>query len=148
MYLSYVGIRVRDIGRSVKFYSTVFGLTPAEPKDAGPWDPKKAHTVLLLDPQSGQRIELNYYPKGNPYAVPYKPGEELDHVAFRVDDLAETLRLCESLGFHPEPMRHYRGPIWETQGYRVAYLRDPDGIQLEIFETVGAKNVQYDAEKY
>ena len=148
MYLSYFGIRVRDVARSVKLYTEVFGMAVANPKDVGPWNPREAHTVLLRDPRSGQRIELNYYPEGNPYSVPYAPGEELDHVAFRVDDLSKTLRVLETWSIKPESMRHYSGPIWETQGYRVAYVRDPDGVQLELFESTGKEPVPFTVDQY
>ncbi|HEV8049328.1 MAG TPA: VOC family protein [Thermoplasmata archaeon] len=137
MYLSYVGLRVRDLARSIRFYTEGFGLVLTDPGEPARIDPKVRWAVLLRDPRSGQRIELNYYPPGDPYAVPYTPGEALDHVAFRVDDLPATLERLEKLGHPPERMAHYEGPMLTTPHYRMAYVRDPDEISLELFDAPG-----------
>jgi len=148
MYLSYVGIRVRDPPRTAEFYYDVFGLEPIDPAELAAWKPSEPAAILLRDKVSGQRLELNYYPPGNPYAVPYRPGEELDHVAFRVDDLDEVLRRLAARGVQPEKMAHYAGPISEGKRLRMAYVRDPDGIQLELFQSTGTKKPRFTPNDY
>jgi catechol 2,3-dioxygenase-like lactoylglutathione lyase family enzyme len=148
MYLSYLGIRVQDPRRSIEFYRDVFGLEPVEPFDWATWTPAEPACLLLRDKASGQRLELNYYPPGNPYAVPYRPGEELDHVAFRVDDLDDVLRRLAGRGVTPEKMAHYKGPISEGKRLRMAYVRDPDGIQLELFQSTGTRRVAFSPDDY
>jgi catechol 2,3-dioxygenase-like lactoylglutathione lyase family enzyme len=91
MHLSYVGIRVTDLPRSIDFYREHFGLRLPEGTVAPTTTPKEPAMLLLVDPESNQRLELNYYPPGSPYAVPYVPGEGWDHLAFRVDDLSQFL---------------------------------------------------------
>jgi catechol 2,3-dioxygenase-like lactoylglutathione lyase family enzyme len=137
MYLSYVGLRVRDLPRSIRFYTEGFGLVLVDPNDLKKLDPKAPYAVLLRDPRSGQRIELNYYPPDSPYAAPYTPGEGLDHIAFRVDDLPETLARLDRLGHPAERMAHYEGPMVVTPNYRMAYVHDPDGLELELFDAPG-----------
>lgn len=146
MYLSYVGLRVRDLAKSVKFYTELFGLVPVQPEELAQIDPKSAGAILLRDPVSGLRIELNYYPPGSPYAVGYAPGEELDHIAFRVDDLGATLAKLDQLGYQAERMAHYDGPMSAGPNLRMAYVRDPDGIQLELFDTPGSS--EYSPDRY
>jgi catechol 2,3-dioxygenase-like lactoylglutathione lyase family enzyme len=146
MYLSYVGLRVRDLPKSVKFYTEAFGLVLTEPGELERVPPNTAWAILLRDPRSGQRIELNFYPPGSPYAVPYEPGESLDHVAFRVDDLEETLARLAKLGYPAERMAHYEGPMKSTPTLRMAYVRDPDGIQLELFDAPGS--TEFSPERY
>ena len=146
MYLSYVGLRVRDLPRSVKFYTEVFGLVPLQPEELESMDPSKSGAILLRDPASGARVELNYYPPGSPYAVPYTEGAELDHLAFRVDHLDATLERLKALGLPPEKMPHHEGPVLATPNYRMAYVRDPDGILLELWEAPGSK--EFDPNKY
>jgi catechol 2,3-dioxygenase-like lactoylglutathione lyase family enzyme len=148
MYLSYLGIRVQDPRRSAEFYRDVFGLEPVEPFDWSAWTPSAAACLLLRDRVSGQRLELNYYPPGNPYAVRYQAGEELDHVAFRVDDLDEVLRRLAARGVAPEKMAHYEGPVSEGTTLRMAYVRDPDGIQLELFQSKSAASRPYSPDDY
>ncbi|HKV89799.1 MAG TPA: VOC family protein [Thermoplasmata archaeon] len=146
MYLSYVGLRVRDLPRSVRFYTEVFGLVPVQPEELSRMDPTATGAILLRDPNSGARLELNYYPPGTPYAVPYATGEELDHLGFRVDDLDSTLERLATLGCAPEKMEHYSGPILTTPHYRMSYVRDPDGILLEIWDAPGPRT--YAADRY
>jgi catechol 2,3-dioxygenase-like lactoylglutathione lyase family enzyme len=148
MYLSYVGLRVQDPKRSEAFYQEVFGLEPIDTMDWSTWKPTEPACILLKDPKSGQRLELNYYPPGSPYAVPYRPGEELDHIAFRVDDLRAMLVMLEARGIPYEPMPHYSGPYSEGTRLLMAYVRDPDGIQLELFQSTQGEPVAYRSDSY
>jgi len=64
MYLSYFGIRVTNLDRSLKFYTELFGL-----KEVARGDNRKLGGgiyVLLRDEKSGQKLELNSYPVKNP----------------------------------------------------------------------------------
>ncbi len=144
VYLSYFGIRVTDLRRSAEFYSRHLGLVRADGTTELPAvDPSKPSAVLLLDRVSGQRVELNYYPPGSPYAVPYLPGEGWDHLSFRVEDLPAFLARLAADGIRPLAMKHFDGPMLTTPEYRVAYVADPDGNEIELFDTPGG-----DAEKY
>ncbi len=148
MYLSYFGVRVRDLPRSVRFYRDLFGLEVIGGGDAEFAPPTEPRSVLLRDPVSGQRLELNFYPPGDPHAVDYEPGEELDHVGIRVDDLDALLRRLAELGIRPEPMKHFEGPVLETESLRIAYVLDPDGIQLELFEELRKDGRGFDPDRY
>ena len=146
MYLSYFGIRVTNIPRSVKFYTKHFGLRPTKGGELPTEQPKEQTSVLLVDSRSNQRLELNYYPKGNPYAVPYVPGEGWDHLAFRVDDLTRFLESLAKDGVKPEKMAHFEGPMMVTPNFRVSYIRDPDGNQIELYDTPSGG--AYDPDQY
>jgi len=148
VYLSYFGVRVRELGRSVRFYRDLFGMEVSGSPDWESVPPTQPYTVLLKDPVSGQRLELNYYPPGDPHAVEYDAGEELDHIGFRVDDLQGFLGRLAALGIAPEPMKHFDGPMLETPTLRIAYVRDPDGIQLELFEVRNPTGPPYDPDRY
>jgi hypothetical protein len=43
----------------------------------------------------------------------------------------------EGLGYPPERMAHYDGPLSAGPNLRMAYVRDPDGLQLELFDVPG-----------
>ena len=133
-FLSYVGIRVTDLDRSLRFYKEVFGLNVVgrgviSPSGKGPY-------VLLRDDFSGQRLELNYYAPGSRFATPYEPGEGLDHIAFRVEDVGEFVRILHRLGVKDAPgSPNHVSP----KGHRVVYVVDPDGNCIEIYEHRGEK---------
>jgi len=125
MKLSYFGIRVTDLERSLKFYTGLLGLREVRRGEATKWG--AGIWVLLQDGPSGQQLELNWYPPGSPYAVPYLPGEGLDHIAFLVDDVRKTYRELVARGAAPTAVT----PA-ETDGW-TAYVTDPDGNWVEIY---------------
>src|SRR5881628_4042687 len=77
----YTGIRVRDLSRSLAFYTKVLGMRVLS-RGTMPHGGKYVH---LLGAGSRQRLELNWYPPGTRFHSPYRIGEEMDHLAFRVD---------------------------------------------------------------
>ncbi len=136
MYLSYTGIRVQNLERSLALYSEFFGLRAIGGGDNAALG--GGSYVLLRDPVSGQRLELNWYPPGSPHDTPYLPGEGLDHVAFFVDDVDATVRALIARGLEEasidpdlaEPRKDRAAPGW----FKVAYVRDPDGNWIELYQ--------------
>ena len=128
-YLAYTGLRVTDLERSLKFYTGFFGLGEVARGDNSSGG--GGVSVLLRDGFTGQKIELNYYPPGSKYSVPYVPGEGLDHVAFRVADLDAKLKQLAAAGFRPV---RKGDPVEPMAGFRVAYLADPDGNWVELWQ--------------
>lgn len=132
MYLKYVGIRVTDLERSLRFYTELMGLKeekrgkPHPELNAGTW-------VLLKDEKSGQRLELNWYPQDSRYNVPYIPGEGLDHIGFEVDDVEETFQMLVEGGAEPTDLTPDKTYGWIT------FLKDPDGNWIEIFQMTEPK---------
>lgn len=122
MPFTYTGIRVRDLKRSLAFYTKVVGLKKVQRgrMRAG------GIFVQLKDPRSRQVLELNYYPPGTKYYERFKNGSELDHLAFwerNVDGRYEEL-LANGATKAVEP--------FSEGGYRLAFVKDPDGIWLEL----------------
>ncbi|MGI0070838.1 MAG: VOC family protein [Thermoplasmata archaeon] len=117
--LEYTGIRVRDLPRSVRFYTEGLGL------HVGPHGRMTAGGLWqeLRDPESGVVLELNFYP-GDP---PFREGDELDHLGFRVDDLSATIARLEALG------ARVRIPPFTDGNARLAFLTDPDGVWIELY---------------
>jgi lactoylglutathione lyase len=130
MHLRYSGVRVTDLERSLRFYTKALGLREVSRGDLSQYD--RGIWVLLQDPTSHQRLELNWYPKGSQFDVPFVVGEGLDHVGFFLGPVpAATLnRTYQSL------LRQGAGPTSvtpaTTDGW-VGYVTDPDGNWIEIF---------------
>jgi lactoylglutathione lyase len=122
MPFTYTGIRVRDLRRSLTFYTKVMGLKKARRgrmKAGGIF-------VQLRDPRSRQVLELNYYPRATKYFERFRNGSELDHLAFWERDVD---RKCEEMMANGatkaiEP--------FSEDGYRLAFVKDPDGIWIEL----------------
>lgn len=131
MWISYFGIRVTDFERSKLFYTKIFGLV-----ELAGYSSEEAKYVLFKDRKSGQRLELNWYANSSPYATPYLPGEGLDHIGVRVANVTETLNRLSELGIQPSTKElSSNEDIWTTStGHHVAYIKDPDGNFIELYD--------------
>lgn len=120
---TYTGIRVRDLERSIDFYTRVLGMHLVFRMRL-----RKTHgaVALLRSPRSRQRLELNWYEPGSRYARPFVVGEGLDHLAFRTPDLAKAIREFRKAG-----LKVIDGPHGRPKAAWI-YIRDPDGLWLEV----------------
>lgn len=122
--LEYTGIRVRDLERSRRFYSDGLGLVAGRTgrmAAGGVW-------LELTDPASRAMLELNFYPD----LPAYREGDELDHLGFRVEDLDGAIARLTNLG------ARVRIPAFREGEVRLAFLSDPDGVWIELYEPVAA----------
>jgi lactoylglutathione lyase len=120
---TYVGIRVKDMKKSVDFYTKLLGM-----KDEGHSriEATKGDVVFLVSEDSKVGLELNHYDSDSPFNTKYVVGEGLDHLAFGVKDLDAALGQAKKLGY---------GLVKEirTEKSRWAYVEDPNGIWIELF---------------
>ncbi len=119
----YKGIRVRDLEASLRFYTKVLGVKEHRRGTMG----HGGTYVALRSPGSSQELELNYYPDGSRFATEYRNREELDHLAFVVDDVEAAFRdlVKKGAGLAIDPA-HAKG----TE----IYVKDPSGIWIELLE--------------
>jgi lactoylglutathione lyase len=122
---AYTGIRVKDMDESIRFYTEVLGMTLVE-RDTTP--PTKGEVATLRSAGSEQTLELNFYQEESAFWAPYSNGEDLDHLAFRVEDVRAAVEGLRRSGFEVlvEP---YSIGEWSE-----AYVRDPNGIWIELLE--------------
>jgi catechol 2,3-dioxygenase-like lactoylglutathione lyase family enzyme len=117
----YSGLRVRDVARSLRFYRRLGFRVVARGtmSHGGVW-------VHLRYPKAVQRVELNYYPRSNPYYEPFRSGTEFDHLGFYVSNVEAWERW----------LRRHRFPIVariRAPQENIIYTRDPDGNWIEFF---------------
>lgn len=131
LWISYFGIRVTDLKRSEEFYTKVFDLV-----ELTRWSHPTGAYVLYKDRRSGQRLELNWYSPESPFAAQYVPGEGLDHIGVRVRSVPEVLERLGKLGIRPATRELPSDEdVWVLgNGHRVAYIKDPDGNFIELYD--------------
>jgi len=136
MYLSYVGIRVTDLDKSLRFYCRLLGLEEVvrgDNKEIG-----GGIYVLLRDKKSKAKLELNWYPAGSPFASRYIPGEGLDHISFRVESVARVMAKLKAGGAAdvdlPEPLRELADEGAHGGKFHMSYVKDPDGNWIELYD--------------
>ncbi len=122
----HVGIVVSDVERSTSFYRALgFEVVKEHPAEDG------SRTIRFI--RSGDfEIELFWYDvPAAPACDPAGKGQlGFRHLAFRADDIDATLASLKQLGVAPDELEVRRVPI----GYSILFLRDPDGIEIEIMQ--------------
>jgi len=122
----YTGIRVKNMDESIRFYTEVLGMKIAEKREK--MEPTRGEVVTLKSPTSSQLLELNFYEEESPFYAPYMNGEDLDHLAFDVENLESTVSDLKRRGIEivVEP--------YQIGGWREAFIRDPNGIWIELLQ--------------
>lgn len=125
MRFVYFGVRVSNLNRSLRFYTKILGMKVIHRgtmRHGGVF-------VHLKNPGSAQRLELNYYPSRNRFYERYRPGTEMDHIGFWADDVDRTYAMLIAKG-----AKRAVAPFSNGRE-RLAYVKDPDGIWIELFGT-------------
>jgi lactoylglutathione lyase len=122
----YTGIRVKNMDESIRFYTEVLGMTVVEEREKT--EPTKGEVVTLKSPNSNQLLELNFYEEESAFYTPYINGEDLDHLAFDVENLESTVLDLKRKGVEiiVEP--------YQIGGWREAFIKDPNGIWIELLQ--------------
>lgn len=145
--LNHVGITVKSLDRSVEFYTQVLGLN-APPEVGiyaidGKWvgtliGADDAHIKIAFIPLDDGTLEILEYvtpDDGVPSASLRNWDVGAAHLCLNIDGLADFYDSHrETVDFTSEPQTVESGP-W--QGGLVVYLRDPDGISIELVDRGG-----------
>ncbi len=122
----YSGLRVRNLGRSLRFYRKLGFRVHKRGRmgHGGEW-------VHLSFPGAAQALELNFYPVKNQFYEPIRKGTEFDHFGFRVSDVEAWEKVLRTKKF----------PIIarvREEHENLVFTRDPDGNWVEFFGPVPA----------
>ena len=122
-------VRVTDIEASLRFYRDALGLEVLSRRDH---EAGRYTLVFLAAPgDSLAQIELTYnWPAPDGTAEAYTGGRNFGHVAYAVDDIYAT---CQRLVDHGVTIS--RPP----RDGRMAFVRSPDGISIELLNKGGAR---------
>ncbi|MBN9622879.1 MAG: VOC family protein [Actinobacteria bacterium] len=139
--IHHTGFTVSDLDRAVEFYRGGFGCEELLRGElAGP-EVEKAVAVpgavlrTALLKAGNVMIELLEYqaPDGQPFSL-RNNDTGAAHLCFTVEDIDEVFARLVAGGAEPLWRPSERAPDGQAVGTRFAYLRDPDGITVEILE--------------
>ena len=137
----HVGVTVADLERSVAFWGRLIGASPRDRRTmAGPGVarlvgyPSVRIEAAWLDFPGGIALELLQYLE--PVDPPYPEGTAHPgniHVCLGVGDVDQAREHALTCGARPVggPIDVGAGPL---TGARIAYVRDPDGVTIELFQ--------------
>ena len=116
-------VRVRDLDASLRFYVEALGLREVRRRDV----PQGRFTLVFLaapgSPDAEVELTFNWDDEA------YTGGRNFGHLAFEVDDIHAA---CERLQAHGVTIN--RPP----RDGRMAFVRSPDGISIELLQKGGA----------
>ena len=84
--------------------------------------------IITLEAPNGILIEL-FIEKNPPRRVTRPEAAGLRHLAFRVQDIEESVEKLNKKGIETEEIR-----IYPQNGKRMTFFMDPDGLPLELHE--------------
>jgi lactoylglutathione lyase len=122
-------VRVTDIEASLKFYRDALGLDMLSRRDN---EGGRYTLVFLCAPgDNTAQVELTYnWPDASGKAEQYGGGRNFGHLAYAVDDIYAT---CRRLMEHGVTIN--RPP----RDGRMAFVRSPDNISIELLQAGAAK---------
>ena len=119
-------IRVRDLERSIDFYTRLLGMSLLRRKDY----PSGKFTLVFVgygDEAKNAVVELTH---NWDQTEPYELGTGFGHLAIGVADVYGT---CERLESEGVPIPRPAGPM-KHGGSVIAFVEDPDGYKIELIE--------------
>lgn len=120
----HIAIICSDYQRSLDFYTRILGMRVLAEHYRESRQSYK--TDLALDDE--YVVELFSFPSPPP-RVTHPEAAGLRHLAFEVDDIAETIQELDALGVSHEQVR-----TDEYTGKRFFFFQDPDGLPIEVYE--------------
>jgi catechol 2,3-dioxygenase-like lactoylglutathione lyase family enzyme len=139
--VTHVGLTVSSLDRSLAFYRDAVGLEVVleQEKEGGYLSaitryPGAHVRMAQLEGHSGLRIELVEYIEPRGRAASHDPADVgITHVCVLVDDIHDARRRLVDAGAEPfsDPVPIDTGA---NSGGWGLYVRDPDGIVLELFQ--------------
>ena len=121
MKLLHTSVTVKDMDRSIKFYTEIMGMKLIRRHEI---PQNNAEIAFLGTEGTTHNIELTMWNDGRPYTE----GDQLDHIAFSVGDMDSEISKMRLAGVEiaKEPYR-----LGET---RLSFIKDPNGIWIELIE--------------
>ena len=126
MRLLHTMLRVRDLDRSVDFYTRLMGMRLLRKREV----PDGRYTIVFVgygEDDAHTVLELTYnWDQKEPYAI----GSGFGHLAIAAPDLYKT---CDALAKEGVKIPRPPGPL-KFGTTHIAFAEDPDGYRIELIQ--------------
>ncbi|HEY9721769.1 MAG TPA: VOC family protein [Oscillatoriaceae cyanobacterium] len=117
----HVRLKVRDLDRSIAFYTCHFGFRQGERKTS----PRGSQLAFLKMDGTPTEIELAFLP----WDTDFKLDEDIFHLAFEVKDMHKAIADMRAAG-----VKITEEPSQTSSGTWMAFIEDPDGYEIELLD--------------
>lgn len=127
--IEHIGIAVRDLGESIRYYEEVLGLKCYKIEEV---EDQQVKTAFLKIGETKIELLESTTPDGPVAKHIEKRGEGFHHIAYAVDDLRAALREAESKGMQLIDREPRKG----AEGLNIAFLhpKSTRGVLTELCE--------------
>lgn len=122
MKVCFTTIAVKDLEKSVKFYSEVLKLN-----EVMRFSPQKGIIIVFLKDEDNSKIELIEYEQKK--EVIETDSASIVSIGFAVDNLDDSIKMLRE-----KNIEIIRGPIQTPGGQKFLFIKDPDGVEIEIIQ--------------
>ena len=116
-------IRVKDLDRSVAFYTGPLGMKELRRREV----PEGKYTLVFVGYGDGPEVELTY---NWDQAQPYEIGSGFGHLAVGMPDVYAA---CERMRGQDVKITREPGPV-KFGTTVIAFVEDPDGYKVELIQ--------------
>ena len=125
MKLLHTMIRVKDIEKSLKFYTELLNMNVVDKKRL-----EDCWLYFLSDEENTCQIELTFNDETPQNG--YNVGNGFGHIAFSIDSFEAFTKKLNENGY-----KYLYEPFDLTgKGSMIAFIQDPDGYEIELIEKV------------
>lgn len=122
--IHHIAIICSNYARSKHFYVELLGFSVIQETY------REARNSYKLDLKLGENTQIELFSFPDPPQRPSSPEAcGLRHLAFKVENLDQSVGDLEAKGIEVEPIR-----LDELTGKRFTFFKDPDGLPLELYE--------------
>ncbi|MCK5051679.1 MAG: VOC family protein [Candidatus Cloacimonetes bacterium] len=122
MRVSFTTIAVKDLEKSVKFYTEITKLN-----EVMRFSPQKGINIVFLKDEDDGKIELIEYEQNK--GVDVSGNASIVSIGFTIDDLDDSIKMLNE-----KNIKIIRGPIQTPGGQKFLFIKDPDGVEIELIQ--------------
>ncbi len=123
MKLLHTSITVKDMDETINFYTNNLGLKLVKRKEI---PENNAEIAFLEEENTDYKIELTYWKEKKGYSE----GDQLDHLAFEVEDMKNTINELKQKG-----VKIVKEPYSLSNSTKIiAFILDPNDIWIELIQ--------------
>jgi catechol 2,3-dioxygenase-like lactoylglutathione lyase family enzyme len=132
---SYVRLSCGDLERSLAWYQDLGCIVAGKPREER-WPAEVITASMGFEADDTYSIELTEWRDPKPVGTPYPSANHrgLYRMALAVDDVRAAHAAAVQRGCDANDPEYFRLPGTPIEGLWIAFLRDPDGIVVELVE--------------